>query len=106
MAKSETLEGAPRQWKFRTDIKVALFCKPQSGGDYTLLERANFVIKNLKLIPSLDEVLMDLCSELERGGEDNSKEAFNDALDKIYEWADTHDVWLGIQPQEDFLGEN
>ena len=101
MVRPEELAGSPRQWKYRTDIKLGLFCKPQGGGDYTLLERAHFVIKNLKLIPAMDEILMDLCTELERGGEHDSKDEFNDALDKIYDWADSHDVWLGIQPQDE-----
>jgi hypothetical protein len=102
----EVLMGAPRKWKYLTDIKVALFCKPQGGGDYTLLERAQYVIRNLKLIPSADNVLMGLCAELEHSGEDDSMDAFNDALDKIYEWADVHDVWLGVTPQNGYLNES
>ena len=71
----------------------------------SLDEKADIISRQMRCLKCADLILFNLLAELERAGFNDSKQGFNDALNKLYEWADKQDVWLGIAPEDGYLNE-
>ena len=95
-----SLPPVDRLWKHMLSIKPILL-NPRLSLD----EKADMISRMMRCLKCKDEILVSLLGELERAGFQDSKQGFNDALNKIYEWADKQDVWLGIAPEDGYLNE-
>lgn len=87
-----------RDWKFKIDIKQHFVDK-----QVTAQVAAQGVLKELGKLTRRkafkdDDELLGITQEFERLGEDTDAETqeFDEALERLYDWADTNDVWLGL----------
>lgn len=87
-----------RDWKHTIDIKKHFVDK-----NVTAQVAAQGVHKELGKLTRLkafkdDDELLGIAQEFERLGEDPDAETqeFDEALERLYDWADANDVWLGL----------
>lgn len=100
------LEATERYWKYRLDIKPLLnLMTPDGVTPCRLSGKAGRISLMMLELPCKDQLLCSLLLGLHRAGDNGSKAEFNNVLTEIYDWADRHDVWLGVTPQTGYLDE-
>ena len=78
-----------KRWKRTVDIKD--FIDPSQTADVVALRIRG---KLIGAFGSPDFELADIIADLENVG---TVEECDDVLEHLYNWADAHDVWLGIK---------
>jgi hypothetical protein len=107
----EPLGAIPRHWNNATDIKTALFARADPTSLSSLAEQARGVRSALLHLPNGDAELESLCNGLnsfaeqaddlarmpeESAASEQLHALFNSILERLYDWADSNDVWLGV----------